>query len=248
MEINLLDLFYYLKKKILIIVASFLLFAVAGAVFTAVFIPKEYTAKTRIYVLNRSGESDLSSSDYNVADFIVRDYEVLITGENVTREVRDRLQLDMSLPELTRKISVSSIEKTRVLQIVVVDTDPNRAAAIANCVQEVSSTQIEEIMDVDAVNLIYAATVPTEKSGPNVTENTAIAAIVGLILAVSILTVIHVVDDTIRTDEDVSRYLGLSTLGIIPASSKLTKASNTGATPRKKKNGEGDNRKPGNAK
>lgn len=245
MEINLLDLFYYLKKKILIIVASFLLFAVAGAVFTMVFIPKEYTAKTRIYVLNRSGEADLSSSDYNVADFIVRDYEVLITGENVTREVRDQLKLDMSISELTRKISVSSIEKTRVLQIVVVDTDPNRAAAIANCVREVSSTQIEKIMDVDAVNLIYAATVPTEKSGPNVTENTILAAIIGLVLSISVLTVIHLIDDTIRTDEDVSRYLGLSTLGIIPASGKLSKTSGTGAV--RKKNTVNSGKKPQSA-
>jgi capsular polysaccharide biosynthesis protein len=246
MEINLVDLFYYLKKKILVIIAAFLLFAVAGAVFTMVFIPKEYTAKTRIYVLNRSGEADLSSSDYNVADFIVRDYEVLITGENVTREVLNQLNLDMSISELTRKISVSSIEKTRVLQIVVVDTDPNRAAAIANCVREVSSTQIEKIMDVDAVNLVYAATVPTEKSGPNVTENTALSAIVGVILSVSVLTIVHVIDDTIRTDEDVSRYLGLSTLGIIPVSGKLTKVSNTGTT-HKKKITDGNSKKPGNA-
>lgn len=223
MEINLLDLFYYLKKKLLIIISVFVLFAVLGAVFTITFIPNEYTAKTRIYVLNRSSDSDLSSSDYNVSDFIVRDYEVLITGENVTREVRDRLKLDMGLTELTRKISVSAIEKTRVLQIVVVDTDPNRAAAIANCVREVSSAQIEEIMDVDAVNLVYPATVPTDKSGPSLVENTILAAVIGFFLALSVLTIVFVLDDTIRTDEDVTRYLGLSTLGVIPASDKLGK-------------------------
>ena len=235
MEINLLDLFYYLKKKILIIIGITLLFAILGAAFTAIILPDEYTAKTRIYVLNRSGDSDLSSSDYNVSDFIVKDYEVLITGENVTREVRSQLKLDMSLGELASKISVSAIEKTRVLQIVVVDTDPNRAAAIANCVQEISSTQNDKIMAVDAVNLIYAATVPSSKSGPNVTENTAIAAIIGLCLSVAILSVIHILDDTIRTDEDVTRYLGLSTLGIIPASAKLNKTSNPGAAPKKKR-------------
>lgn len=239
MEINLLDLFYYLKKKFLLIISITMIFAVLGAAFTAFILPDEYTAKTRIYVLNRSGESGLSSSDYNVSDFIVKDYEVLITGENVTREVREQLNLNMSLSELAGKISVSAIEKTRVLQIVVVDTDPNRAAAIANCVQEISSTQIEKIMAVDAVNLIYPATVPTTKSGPNVVENTMLAAIIGFILSVTIFSAIHIMDDTIRTDEDVTRYLGLSTLGVIPASAKLNKMSNPGAVPKKKNSANG---------
>ncbi len=236
-EIDLIDLLYYLKKKVWYIIAAFVLFAVAGACFTSFFMKDEYTAKTRMYVLSRSSDTAISSSDYNISNFMIKDYEVLIVGENVTREVINKLNLDMSVSELAGKISVSAIDNTRVLQIVVVDTQPERAAAIANCVREVSSAQIKEIMDVDAVNLVYTAQVPSQKSGPSVSRNTMIAAVLGFILSIAVLVIIYMTDDTIRTDEDVTRYLGLSTLGVIPISSELesltnpttnTKKSNTG--------------------
>ena len=234
MEIDLIDLFYYLKKKIWAIVAAFLVFAILGAVFTTFFMQDEYTAKTRMYVLNRSSEAGISSGDYSVSSYMVKDYEVLITGENVTREVIDRLHLDMSVSELVSKISVSAIDNTRVLQIVVVDNDAKRAAAIANCVREISSAQLKEIMDVDAVNLVYEAEVPGGKSGPSMTKNMIIAAALGVVLASGVLVVVYMLDDTIRTDEDVTRFLGLDTLGVIPMSKELETMVNTGLNNAKK--------------
>ena len=234
MEIDLIDLLYYLKKKLWSIVTAFLVFAILGAVFTTFFMQDEYTAKTRMYVLNRSSEAGISSSDYSISNYMVKDYEVLIIGENVTREVIDRLHLDMSVSELAGKISVSAIENTRILQIIVVDNEAKRAADIANCVREISSAQIKEIMDVDAVNLVYEAEVPNQKSGPSMTKNMIIAAVLGVVLAIGVLVVVYMMDDTIRTDEDVTRFLGLDTLGVIPMSKELETVSNVGVSGKKK--------------
>lgn len=234
-EIDLLDLFYYFKKKIWYAIVAFVVFAIAGACYTNFFMADEYTAKTRMYVLSRSSDMELSASDYNIANFMIKDYQVLITGENVTREVIEKLNLNMSVSQLASKISVSAINNTRVLQIVVVDTHPQRAADIANCVREVSSTQIKSIMDVDAVNLVYSAEVPTHKSGPSLSRNALLAAVLGSVLVVCILLVIYVMDDAIRTDEDVTRYLGLSTLGVIPVSKELGAAGNVGTALKNKK-------------
>ncbi len=234
-EIDLLDLLFFLKKKVLYILAACILFAIAGGCLTNFFMEDEYTAKTRMYVLSRSSGTELSSSDYNIANFMIKDYQVLITGENVTREVIEKLALPMSVRQLANKISVSAIDNTRVLQIVVVDTQPERAAAIANCVREVSSAQIKAIMDVDAVNLVYEAEVPTHKSGPSLPNNAIIAAIIGFVLSMLILIVIYLADDTIQTDEDVTRHLGLSTLGVIPISKELESMGDLSGTHRKKK-------------
>lgn len=239
-EVNLVDLFYYLRKKIWIILAVCVVFALAGAVFTTFFMEDEYTATTRIYVLNRSSEA-LSSSDYSVANYLVSDYTVLITDENVTDEVIKQLGLDMTSSDLESMISVSAIDSTRILQIEVVDTDPQRAADIANCVREIASRRIKEIMNVDAVNLVREASVPQTKSGPSLTKNTALCGIVGLILILGILVVIYAVDDSIRTEEDVERYLGLSVFGVIPESSSMnqwnTGKKSAGKFTQKKKGG-----------
>ena len=219
--INLLDLFYYLKKRVLVIVAAVLVCAVAGFFVTQLFMDPQYTASTRMYVLNRSNESNVVSSDFQVSTYVLNDYKVLITGQNVTKEVIKRLDLDMKPAELAERIVVTAPDNTRVLQISITDTDPEVAADIANTVRAVAAQQIQTIMDVDAVKLVYEADVPQSPSGPNVRRNTVIAAALGLVAAVGVFAVMFVLDDTIRTEEDVERYLGLSTMGVIPMSEEL---------------------------
>lgn len=221
MEIDLLELLYYLKKKVIVIVAVCLVCAVAGFAGTKLFVAPEYTTNTRMYVLNRSNENNVVASDFQVAAYVMNDYKALITGQNVTKEVISRLGLDMKPSALSAKIQVTSPENTRVLQINITDTNPQMAADIANTVREVASAQIKQIMDVSAVQTVYEAEVPQEPSGPNAVGNAVLVAVLGLVAVIGIYAVIYILDETIRTEEDVTRYLGLGTLGVIPMSTEM---------------------------
>ena len=220
-QINWVDLLYYLKKKALVIVAICLVCAVIGSLYTILFMETEYTASTRIYVLNRTSENYVSYSDYYSSDYMIKDYQVLITGQNVTKQVVEKLNLNMSPSALAKRILVSSVRETRVLQIQVVDTNPRRAADIANCVREVAGQQLKDILNVESVNLIYEAEVPKSKSGPNAWANALMLTVLGLVAGICLLTATFFMDDTIRTEEDVEHYLGLSVLGVIPASDDM---------------------------
>lgn len=230
-EIDLLDLFFYLKKKIVIILAVCLIFTGAGLLYTACFVKPEYTANTRVYILSKNAESNTSYSDLQLSSQLLNDYIVLIKGENVTKEVVSRLNLDMSYKQLAGMISVSNPDNARVVQISITDTDARRAADIANAVRDIASKQIKDIMAVDAINLVYEAQVPQEKSGPSIMKNTVIVGMLGLAAVIGVLTVIYLLDDAIRTEEDVQKYLGLSVLGVIPASTEL--AGNGKPAPKK---------------
>lgn len=221
MEIDLLELLYYLKKKVIVIVAVCLVCTVAGFVGTKLFVAPEYTTNTRMYVLNRSNENNVIASDFQVATYVMNDYKALITGQNVTKEVISRLGLEMKPSALSAKIRVTSPENTRVLQINITDTNPQMAADIANMVREVASAQIKQIMDVSAVQTVYEAEVPQEPSSPNAMRNAVLAAALGLVAVIGIYAVIYILDETIRTEEDVTRYLGLGTLGVIPMSTEM---------------------------
>lgn len=235
-ELDLVGLFYYLKKKFLIVVAAFLACAVVGFVVSSFFITPKYKASTRIYVLNRASTNGLVVSDFTISNQLLNDYKVLITGRNVTEKVIDRLGLNMSASGLAGKISVSAPEDTRIVQIDIVDTDPQRAANIANAVREEATDQLKNIMSVDTVTLVYEAEVPQNPTSPNVMFNTALAAMVGAVVAIGILGVIFMMDDTIRTEEDVERYLGLSVLAVIPLSNDLDAASKRPGETKKTKN------------
>lgn len=234
LELDLLELFYYLKKRVIIILTVCLVFAVVGFAGTKMFIAPTYTTNTRMYVLNRSNENNVVTSDFQIATYVMNDYKALITGQNVTKEVISRLGLNMKTTELSKMIQVTSPENTRVLQINITDTSPARAASIANTVREVASSQIKQIMDVDAVQTVYEAEVPTTPSGPHAVRNAAIVGMLGMVLVIVVLVVIFIADDTIRTDEDVTKYLEISTLGVIPNSLEMG-AAKTSSTNKKKK-------------
>jgi len=167
-------------------------------------------------VLNRSSAIGVQGSDYQISTYMLQDYQILITGKNVTKEVIKQLDLDLSPEQLRSKITVSAPEETRVLQINVTDTDPQLAADIANKVCEVAMQELKRLTDADAVHQVYEAEVPAYSNSPSVIKIVVLAAILGLVAAVGVLTVLFVLDDSIHTEEDVERYLGLSVLGVIP--------------------------------
>lgn len=224
-EIDIVDLFHHLKKKLVFVLVFALVCGIAGFVVFSFFVTPEYVAETRMFVMNRTNESHVGSADFQISNYMIKDYTVLITGQNVTKEVISRLGLNMTPGMLKQKIRISAPDNTRVLQINVVDEDPQRAADIANTIYEVAAQQLQSIMDVDVVNLVYAAEVPQFPTSPNVRKGTLNAAAVGCLLALVVFVVIYVVNDTIRTEEDVEHYLGLSVLGAIPKSNDMEEGS-----------------------
>lgn len=226
MELDLGALMLHLLKKSKIIGAVTLLTAIGAFCVSSFLIPVRYTASTRVYVLNNNTGSDLSYSDYQLADQMIEDYSILITGTNVTKEVISRLKLAVTEEKLEKMIRVEVLRNTRILQISVKDTDPQRAAEIANCVRTVASDQIKRIMAVEAVNLIYEAQTPLEPSGPDVLKITLFSALGGMVLAAMYFAISHVTDDSIRTEEDVAAQLNLCVLSVVPDSEALQRRDN----------------------
>lgn len=232
-DLNLVDLFFFLLKKAFIIALVAVICAAGGYLGTKLLIAPEYTASTRVYMLNRSDEKVVMYTDYQVSSEMLSDYKVLITGRNVTKEVVDRLGLNIHYSDLAKKIKVTSPEESRFVQINVTDTDPVQAAAIANMVREVASVQIKDLMDVDAVNLVFEAEIPEHATGPNTMMNTLIAAGGGIMLTLAILIIVFVLDDSMRSEEDIQRYMGLSVMGIIPSTDELAFLNNPKKKPGK---------------
>ena len=71
-------------------------------------------------------------------------------------------------------------------------------------------------MTTDKPNIVENAVTPKSPSSPNTKKNTALGALAGAFLAIAILVLRHLMNDTIQTEEDVRKYLNLHTLAAIP--------------------------------
>lgn len=112
-------------------------------------------------------------------------------------------------------LSVSNTA-TRMLTLTTVAEDPEDACDVANAVAEESVTRISEITKTDPPSIVEKAEVSTVPSGPNTKKNTILGCLLGFVLVAGLIIVKHLMNDNIRTEEDIERVLGLKTLVVIP--------------------------------
>ena len=217
LTIDLTEIIGALLKKAHIIILTGIIVALLAFIGTKLFITPMYTAETKVYVLSKSdGSAGVSATDLQVGTYLTKDYTELVKSRTVMEQVIAVLNLDMKPEELMGMVSVEAATDSRILTISVQSDDPKQAKEIADAVRESVSVQITEIMDADAVNTVEKADLPDAPSSPNTMKNTMLGGILGIILAMGVVVLISILDDTIKTPDDVERYLGLNTLTSIP--------------------------------
>lgn len=215
-EIDLLKVFQILLDGIWLVLSAGLFMAlICFTVSMFVLIPT-YESTTKIYILNKTENNSVTYSDVQMGTQLTKDYAELINSRYVLEEVIQQLFLDLEYRELLKKVSVTTPTDTRIVAITVEDTDPVQAMNIANCIRETASEHIQNVMDIEAVNVVETANMPTEKAGPSVVKWTLIGGLLGIFLICAVILVQYLMDDTIKSSEDVEKYLGISTLALIP--------------------------------
>lgn len=217
-EIDIGHILSILWEKILIIIATGLIVGLAGFLISKFLITPKYESETKLYVLNRANDSATTLSDVQLSTQLTKDYQILVTSAPVMNQVIKELKLDMKASELASTISVDTPLDTRVLQITVTSDDPQRAKVIADKVAEVSSEKICDIMKIEQVNVIEEGSISEQPAVDTVQKWTLIGLALGIVLSCAVIIVRSMLDDTVKTTEDVEKYFNLSTLAVIPIS------------------------------
>lgn len=217
-EIDLKDLFGYLLHWVWIIAACGIIAALVGFLISRFAITPLYKSTTTIYILNKQDNSNnnLTYSDLQLGSQLTMDYALLIKSRTVLEQVLETYNLDISYGAFAGQVDVETVSNTRSINITVTNPDPVMAMMLADQVREIAAEHITSVMDIQAVNLVDAANLPTSPSSPSVMKWTAVGMLIGLFLCVAVLIVHFLLDDTVKSSEDVEKYLGLSTLAMIP--------------------------------
>lgn len=215
--VNLAELFLALWSKIHIILLSGILMALLVFIGTKLFITPLYTSVTKVYVLSKEdNNANITYNDLQTGTQLSKDYIELVKSRPVLEQVIAVLNLDMETGELAEMITAETQTDTRIITIRVENESPKLAKEIADAARESVAIQITEIMDVDSVNTVEDGSLPKEPSSPNVMRNLMIGGIIGVLLAAGIIILFFMLDDTIKTPDDVEKYLELSVLTSIP--------------------------------
>lgn len=213
-EIDLGELFRILKSKILIILLTVVIFAGAAGVITKFAITPVYSSSVQLYVASSDGISSLR--DLTKETQLTQDYMAIVKTRTVLDQVIDSMDLKMDDQQLSGKVAVENPADTRILKITVTDEDPKEAKEIAQEIAKITASTVSSKMDTKKPAIIENAYLADAPDSPSLKKNTAIGALIGLVLSAGYITLRFIFDDTIRKEEDIEKYLKINTLAKLP--------------------------------
>lgn len=223
---ELLDIMLNRKKMIAVIVVLALLIGVG---YTMFLVTPNYKSDTTLMVNSSKGISagDIAASfdlgSLNLSQKLVVTYGEIVKSRIVLEQVINRLELDMSYESLLRKTTAQQVGSTEILRISVTDTDPDRAALIANTIADVFVKEVMRILKVNNVETIDSAIAMPRPVNVRMSLNAAISLVLGLMTGVFVAFMLEYLDNTIKTPEDVDKFLGIPVLGSIPDVDQVAK-------------------------
>ena len=215
-EIDLKELFFELLSNWGMIVISTILVALIAFCISKFIMTPQYTSTSQMYVFTKS-TSISNLTDLQMSTNLTNDYKVVVTGRPVLEQVIENLGLDgETYGSLGDKIVVNNPANSRILEITVTHPNPQTAKKIADEIADVSGAFISQKMDQDPPSVLQYGYVAKEPVSPNIIMNTVLGAAIGAVLAMAIVILSYLLNDTIMTAEDIERKLGLNVLGTLP--------------------------------
>ena len=198
----------------MILFIAILCTALAG-VYTFYYVTPVYESTAKLYVLN-SGDSAINLSDLQVGSYLASDYIEVFNTWEVHAMVIQNLGLTYSTDHMQDMLSISNPSNTRILYITVTSADPQEAMEIANEYANVAIQFISKTMATEEPNIMSEALTPTYPTSPKKTLNLMFGFVFGLFISIAFITLRFVIDDKIKTADDIRKYSNLSVLSVVP--------------------------------
>ncbi|WP_068675297.1 YveK family protein [Oceanobacillus sp. Castelsardo] len=217
--ISLKEIFEVLRKRILLILSITLGAAIVAAVVSYFLLTPTYESSSQ-FIVNQKQQDP--TTQYTTGDIqsnvqLINTYNIIIKSSAILDEVVESLDLTYTSEELEDKINVTSADNSQVVTVTVTDETPATAVKIANTIVETFQHNIPEIMRVDNVSILTKAELAKSPTpvAPNPILNIVIAIVLGIMVGVGLTFLLEYLDNTVTTEEDVEKKLGLPVIGVI---------------------------------
>ena len=233
-QIDLLELFHALRKRVLFLIAAAAVGALLALAYTQLLLTPMYSATASMLVLTK--ETTLTSlADLQLGSQLTNDYSRLVVSHSVLKEVIDNLGLEMDYHALKANVTTNNPADTRIMEITVTNPDPETAQALAEELGEVSAKFIGEQMEIVPPKIIEDVELPTAPISPSLSRNVMMGAFLGIVLVAGVICAMTLMDDSIKSEADIVQVLGIPALASIPDRRDYINGSGVSSQKAKKK-------------
>lgn len=218
-DIDLRKIFYMMRTKVVYIILSTLLLAVAAGCFTHFFIDPTYSASILCAVDNSTSgtvNGNISQDNISASQQLVNTYIGLLESDRVMDKVAEELGMNESGDAVRSMVKSTWKEDTTLFTVTVSSTKPELAAKVANMIAKIAPTEIEDIAMGGTLTVVDEAKVPSSPSAPNTKKNVLIGALAGFVVSFLGFFIYEMFDTTITNAKDLERDFEIPVLGTIP--------------------------------
>lgn len=219
-ELDLKELFMMFWNKKAQIILIILIFIALGITYSYFFITPKYKANTKL-VLTQSAinteDDSITQADLTLNSKLVPTYGALIKTNNILSEVVANINNpEITIEEIKNNVSVESVEDTELIEISVTNYNPNYAATIANEIAIVFCDKVVEIYNISNTYILDRAEPSSIPYNINHTKDIIIFMFVGIVVAAGYVIIANMLDNTIKTEQDVEKFSELMVIATIP--------------------------------
>lgn len=211
-EIDLKELFKLFWKKKAIIILTTMVFLFVGYIYNAFINTPQYKASTTLLLAKSEGNTSVTQADVTLNQKLIYTYTELVKSDKVLNEVVNRIQLNKSVGQLRKNVTIENVKNADILKISVSDSNKEDAATIANSMAEVFIEQVKEYYHMENISVLDKAVAPSSPSNINPVKYAGIFAIVGFVISVGVILVLNLFDSTVKSDKDIEKSLKIKTL------------------------------------
>ena len=218
-EINLKELFDYIKERILIMAVIVLAVLIIGSAYSLFIKTPLYKSTSTLVLVSDEGTTTTTAyttQDVTLNNQLLSTYSKIVTSHRVIDTVIDNLKLDYSYAEVVKEVAVTTETGTQIIKVSVSDPDKALAASITNEIVKVFGEEIKSIYKLQNVSVVDKAEEAKSPANVNYIKEAIIYILVGVVLAFGTIFVIFYFDTSIKTPEEIENKLGLPVIGVIP--------------------------------
>lgn len=207
-----------LKSKKILIAFILSLFIVLGYFYSYHYVKPEYKSTTTLLLIpNNSEESKtITNSDLTLNSGLISTYSNIAKNSKVLKKVIDNLNLNITEAELLKRIEISIVKDTHILEISVKGSNAEVATDITKELANVFLAEIKEIYQLDNIGIVDEAQIPNAPYNISHPKDIAIFIMVGAFASFIYVMIVYIFDNTIKKDIDIERYIKVKALGNIP--------------------------------
>ena len=222
-KINLKRLTSILKKNTLTIIVIITLFIIGGCIYSFNFVEPKYKSSSTILLVSKNSSeknSKVTQNDVTLNKSLLTTYGNIITSNNVLEKVRQNLQIEDTIEQLSKNIKVDEVEDTQLIKVDVINENVDEAQKIAEELNSVFIQEIKNIYNIENVTVVDKPSIEDTPYNINHIRDIILFGLIGILASVIYIFISYVLDTSIKIEQDIEDYTGLNVIGTMPKSNE----------------------------